>query len=156
MEIVAGEAKEVVKATLLQLHPAKVGYTVATIQKFTNLNVRRKLSELCANTAELNHLLEKENVHTLKRGVYLECKHRLGELIYGTDMIGKNAYVQLKMTMQKCVRIPKEESKLSPQNASIPILLTRNGLGGRSIGTGPKGSSNGTQIASESSGCYIR
>ena len=34
MEIVAGEAKEVVKATLLQLHPAKVGYTVATLPFF--------------------------------------------------------------------------------------------------------------------------
>ena len=107
MQIVAGKAKEVVKATLRQLHPAKVGYTVATLQKFTNLNVRRKLSELCTDTAQLNRLLEKENVHTLKRGVYLECKHRLGELIYGTDMIGKNACVQLKMTMQKMRTDPK-------------------------------------------------
>ena len=107
IQIVAGKAKEVVKATLSQLHPAKVGYTVATLQQFTNLNVRRKLTELCKTTAELNHLLDKKHVHTLKRGVYLECKHRLGELIYGTDMIGKNAYVQLKMTMQKMRTDPK-------------------------------------------------
>ena len=104
MQIVAGEAKEVVKVTLSQLHPTKVAYTVATLQKFTNLNVRRTLSALCNNTADLDRLLERDNVHTLKRGVYLKCcKHRLGELIYGTDMIGKNAYVQLKMTMLKTV-----------------------------------------------------
>ena len=129
MEIVAGEAKEVVKATLSQLHPKKVAYTVATLQKFTNLNVRRKLSELCKNTAELNRLLEKENVHTLKRGVYLECKHRLGELIYGTDMIGKNAYVQLKMTMQKMRTDPKRgiqnyHRRMLPQQ-KIPGLVKK-------------------------------
>ena len=47
MEIVAGEAKEVVKATLSQLHPKKVAYNLGTLQQFTNLNVRRKLTELC-------------------------------------------------------------------------------------------------------------
>ena len=108
MQIVAGEAKEVVKATLLQLHPAKVVYTTDTLQQFANLNVRRKLTELCNTTAKLNNLLDKKHVHVLKRGVYLECKHRLGELIYGTDMIGKNAYVQLKMTMQKMRTDPKK------------------------------------------------
>ena len=107
LQIVAGEAKEVVKATLSQLHPKKVAYNLGTLQQFTNLNVRRTLTELCKTATELNHLLDKKHVHTLKRGVYLECKHRLGELIYGTDMIGKNAYVQLKMTMQKMRTDPK-------------------------------------------------
>ena len=96
-----------VKATLLQLHPAKVVYTTDTLQQFTNGDVKRKLTELCKTATELNHLLDKKHVHTLKRGVYLECKHRLGELIYGTDMIGKNAYVQLKMTMGKMRTDPK-------------------------------------------------
>ena len=39
--------------------------------------------------------------------VYLECKHRLGNLIFGTDMIGKNSHVQLRMTMQKMRTDPK-------------------------------------------------
>ena len=36
MQIVADEAKEVVKATLLQLHPQKVAYTLGTLKLFTN------------------------------------------------------------------------------------------------------------------------
>ena len=107
MQIVAGEAKEVVKATWSQLHPKKVDYKLATLKLFTNGYVKKELMDMCENTAELNELLHKDNVHTLKMNVYLECKHRLGELIFGTDMLGKNSHVQLKMTMQKMRTDPK-------------------------------------------------
>ena len=107
MQIVAGEAKEVVKATLSQLHPKKTSYTLGTFNKFTNGYVKKQLVRSYRTQEKLNKLLHKDNIHTLKMGVYKECKHRLGELIFGTDMIGKNSHVQLKMTMQKMRTDPK-------------------------------------------------
>jgi hypothetical protein len=107
MQIVAGEAKEVVKATWSQLHPKKVDYKLATLKLFTNGYVKKELMDMCENKAKLNELLHKDHVHTLKMNVYLECKHRLGELIFGTDMLGRNSHVQLKMTMQKMRTDPK-------------------------------------------------
>ena len=89
IQIVAGEAKEVVKATWSQLHPKKVDYKLGTLKLFTNGYVKKELTDLCETKAELNHLLHKDNIHTLKMNVYLECKHLLANLIYGTDMIGK-------------------------------------------------------------------
>ena len=89
IQIVAGKAKEVVKATWSQLHPKKVDYKLATLKLFTNGYVKKELTDLCETKAELNHLLHKDNIHTLKMNVYLECKHLLANLIYGTDMIGK-------------------------------------------------------------------
>ena len=85
MQIVAGEAKEVVKATLLQLHPQKVAYTVGTLKLFTNRYIKKELTDMCENRMELNELLQKDNIHNLKINVYLECKHRLANLIYGTE-----------------------------------------------------------------------
>ena len=74
MQIVAGEAKEVVKATLSQLHPKKVAYKLGTLKKFTNGYVNKELTDMCETQAELNHLLHKDNIHTLKMNVYLKCK----------------------------------------------------------------------------------
>ena len=94
MQIVAGEAKEVVKATLSQLHPRKVAYNLGTLKLFTNGYVKKELTDMCETRTELNELLISDNVHTLKMNVYLECKHRLVNLIYGTDMLGTNSHVQ--------------------------------------------------------------
>ena len=53
IQIVAGEAKEVVKATWSQLHPKKVDYKLATLKLFTNGYVKKELTDMCENKAEL-------------------------------------------------------------------------------------------------------
>ena len=102
MEIVAGESKEVVKATLAQLHPQKVHYTLGTYNLFTNGYVKKELSTVYDTDTKLKVLLHKDNIHDLKINAYNECKYRLANLIFGTDMTGSNSYyVQLRLTMKK-------------------------------------------------------
>ena len=60
MQIVAGEAKEVVKATLSKLHPKKTGYTLGTLKLFTNGYVKKELTDMCDTKNELKVLLHKQ------------------------------------------------------------------------------------------------
>lgn len=50
IQIVAGEAKEVVKVTMLQLHPQKMTYTLGTYNLFTDGYVKIELSTVMAPT----------------------------------------------------------------------------------------------------------
>ena len=104
MQIVSGEAKEVVKATILQLHPTKVNYVLGTqsYNCFTNGCIKHKLTkEIGTDNKELKDLLNRKYVHCRRVQVYNKIKFFLANLICGTNMTGSNSYIQLRSTMQK-------------------------------------------------------
>lgn len=99
------EAKSVVHRCAEELHPATVELKVKDLEKFTNRAVRRELEENYKTDEDLKKDLPDKSFRVF---LFREAIYRIGTLIFGSDVIGSNAYIQLRRTMRNMKTTPEK------------------------------------------------
>jgi hypothetical protein len=99
------EAKSVVHRCVEELHPSTNEITVKDLEKFTHRSVRRELENKYKTDDGLKKDLSDKSFRVF---LFREIIYRIGTLIFGSDVIGSNAYIQLRRTVRNMKTNPEK------------------------------------------------